>query len=433
MNAIWWLVLGALIGWLVELAIDYLYWRKQAKAVAARQAERHVELRQEADRLQARSVALDARDAELTEQKSVQNAKDAELLAQARRLDERAEEHTRLEQRLEKRRAELDKAGLTLNEREREIAGRHEALKALEADAGERMKALTANEQDVARRVAVVSNRESAMSSWETRILAREREVADREALLARDIAEAEATQVGFATLKALVGRQYRHADGRDNLETIAGIEPKIAGLLHDADIRSFERLSETPVGELTRILEAAGPRFGLADPMTWAEQAGLIHAGDFLGFEALKDELQGGVRRADTATATATTAGEANHAANRGESADQDEAAIAGDVATAGDAASAQSADVADVTDSAGATVGGAGQPPSVAGSASLSAQDANWSVPSSRTAGPEALGEVVGVESVSAESAATNSRSDGPLFDAVGERGTGGQPGSR
>ena len=34
MNALGWLVLGLLLGWAIEFAIDYLYWRRKAQAEA---------------------------------------------------------------------------------------------------------------------------------------------------------------------------------------------------------------------------------------------------------------------------------------------------------------------------------------------------------------------------------------------------------------
>ena len=35
MSGLWWLILGILVGWLVELAVDYRFWRREAKATAA--------------------------------------------------------------------------------------------------------------------------------------------------------------------------------------------------------------------------------------------------------------------------------------------------------------------------------------------------------------------------------------------------------------
>jgi predicted flap endonuclease-1-like 5' DNA nuclease len=136
------------------------------------------------------------------------------------------------------------------------------------------------------------------MQNWEARILAREHEVGDKEADLVRKAATADQLSASLAAVKDLMRRQYQTAEGADDLQAIEGVGPKIASLLHNADIRTFERLSETSVGELSRLLESGGSRFGLADPMTWAEQASLLLNGDYVAFEQLKAELVGGVRR---------------------------------------------------------------------------------------------------------------------------------------
>lgn len=85
---------------------------------------------------------------------------------------------------------------------------------------------------------------------------------------------------------------------GQEQLEAIEGIGPKIAELLRAAGITTFRRLADTPTVELARILEQAGPRFRLADPATWCEQADLAARGDWAGFEALKEKLVAGVRK---------------------------------------------------------------------------------------------------------------------------------------
>jgi predicted flap endonuclease-1-like 5' DNA nuclease len=298
MNSLWWLILGLLAGWLIELAIDYRYWRRQAQVTAARLAEQEAALLARSQALDVRQADLAAREEEVTTLQTTLAAKDAELLAQAQRTDQRAEEVARLEQAMDKRRADLDRMGLTLNEREKDIAARGELLKIGESDYAVRQEKLESSEADVARRLAVVSNRESAMQNWEARILAREHEVGDKEAELVRKAATATQLQASLEAMKALVSRQYKTPQGADDLQAIEGIGPEIAELLHSADIKTFERLSETSLGELTRILQGGGSRFGLADPLSWAEQASYLVEADFIGFEDLKEELIGGKRR---------------------------------------------------------------------------------------------------------------------------------------
>lgn len=85
-----------------------------------------------------------------------------------------------------------------------------------------------------------------------------------------------------------------------DDLEAIEGIGPKIAELLRNAGIGSFAQVAATPKEKFLSILEAGGPRFKLANPSTWAEQAALAAKGDWAGFDKLKKELDAGVRSTD-------------------------------------------------------------------------------------------------------------------------------------
>jgi len=86
--------------------------------------------------------------------------------------------------------------------------------------------------------------------------------------------------------------------DGSDDLELIEGIGPKIAGLLKDAGIGSFEALAKAEPAKLTEVLQAAGSKFNMAKPETWPEQAALAAKGDWAGFDKLTQELVGGVRK---------------------------------------------------------------------------------------------------------------------------------------
>ncbi len=87
-----------------------------------------------------------------------------------------------------------------------------------------------------------------------------------------------------------LGGRQV----GPDDLQTIEGIGPKIAGVLQAAGISTFAQLAQADVGRLREILTEAGIS-RISDPGTWPEQAKLAADGDWQGLEALQDQLKGG------------------------------------------------------------------------------------------------------------------------------------------
>ncbi|MER2600191.1 MAG: helix-hairpin-helix domain-containing protein, partial [Caldilineales bacterium] len=59
-----------------------------------------------------------------------------------------------------------------------------------------------------------------------------------------------------------------------DDLVAIVGIGPKIAGILNRNGIYSFAQLANSRVGDLQQMLDAAGPRYSLADPASWPQQA---------------------------------------------------------------------------------------------------------------------------------------------------------------
>ncbi len=80
-----------------------------------------------------------------------------------------------------------------------------------------------------------------------------------------------------------------------DDLKRIEGIGPRIAEVLQETGIVTFEALASTDVERLQTILDESG--IGLAWPETWPEQAQLAAAGDWGELKALQDELQRGRR----------------------------------------------------------------------------------------------------------------------------------------
>ncbi|MGB2832737.1 MAG: hypothetical protein WBC07_07260 [Methylotenera sp.] len=96
------------------------------------------------------------------------------------------------------------------------------------------------------------------------------------------DLAAAKAA--GFAIRKA------------DDLTVVEGIGPKINELLINDGIKTFAQLAATAVPVIQAILDKAGPRFALAKPGTWPQQAGLAAENRWVELKKLQDELKGGV-----------------------------------------------------------------------------------------------------------------------------------------
>jgi large subunit ribosomal protein L15 len=80
-----------------------------------------------------------------------------------------------------------------------------------------------------------------------------------------------------------------------DDLKLIEGIGPKIADLLINAGVITFADLAATPAEKVKEILEAAGSRYTMHDPTTWAAQAELARDGKFDELKELQDKLNGG------------------------------------------------------------------------------------------------------------------------------------------
>ena len=369
MNALGWLVLGLLLGWAIEFAIDYLYWRRKAQAEAEALAQQEAALNAQQTEMGHRQSTLRLREKEMSDLQASLASRDAELLQQARRVEERSDDLSRVEQAIEKRRADLDRMGLTLNEREKEIATRGDQLRTKEVNYNRRLDTLENTEAELARRVAVVTNREEAMQSWEGRILSREHDVADREASVNYHANRIARDAGSFEAVKHLLRQHYRTAEGRDRLQALVGIDDKAAELLKNAGIRNFERLAESSIGELTRLLEGAGSRPALANPLSWAEQANAYLAEDWVTLDRLQAELKGEHRddvtqslleamQRSSGVAGAGTAAAAPDTATPAPAPDPDaaaavsgaaSAAAAGDAVTVGNAAAAGSAATAE------------------------------------------------------------------------------------
>ncbi|TAG00842.1 MAG: hypothetical protein EAZ43_12875 [Betaproteobacteria bacterium] len=99
-----------------------------------------------------------------------------------------------------------------------------------------------------------------------------------------------------MAATAAAFGYKIKSPNGYDNFEIIEGIGPKINGVLHAAGVHTFEQLSKMEIPSISKILDAAGPNFKLANPETWCQQAALCASGSWETLKKLQDELVAGV-----------------------------------------------------------------------------------------------------------------------------------------
>jgi predicted flap endonuclease-1-like 5' DNA nuclease len=78
-------------------------------------------------------------------------------------------------------------------------------------------------------------------------------------------------------------------------LKKIEGVGPKVASILNDAGITTFQQMVDAGADKLEAILDAA--KLQMIDADTWPEQAKLAATGDWEALEKLQDELSGGKR----------------------------------------------------------------------------------------------------------------------------------------
>jgi predicted flap endonuclease-1-like 5' DNA nuclease len=83
---------------------------------------------------------------------------------------------------------------------------------------------------------------------------------------------------------------------GADDLEIIEGIGPKICALFHATGHKTFMQVSGMSIQQMSKILDDAGPRFKLANPETWAQQAKLAAHNEWAALKHLQDNLTAGV-----------------------------------------------------------------------------------------------------------------------------------------
>ena len=83
-----------------------------------------------------------------------------------------------------------------------------------------------------------------------------------------------------------------------DDLSIIEGIGLKIAELFVAEGIDTFAKLAEIETTRMQEILDAAGSRYSVHNPSTWAQQSQLAADGKFDELEKLKAELDGGLEK---------------------------------------------------------------------------------------------------------------------------------------
>lgn len=75
---------------------------------------------------------------------------------------------------------------------------------------------------------------------------------------------------------KAAMGKNVK----KDDLKIVEGIGPKIEGLFHNYDIKTWKALSKTSVAKCQEVLDSGGDRYKVHDPASWPMQAKMCYEG---------------------------------------------------------------------------------------------------------------------------------------------------------
>jgi len=91
--------------------------------------------------------------------------------------------------------------------------------------------------------------------------------------------------------VKDIFGKRIK----QDDLKIVEGIGPKIAGLFHNFDIKTWKALSETSVSKCQEVLNSGGDRYRIHDPSSWPMQAKMCYEGKWKDLRKWQDEHKAG------------------------------------------------------------------------------------------------------------------------------------------
>lgn len=81
----------------------------------------------------------------------------------------------------------------------------------------------------------------------------------------------------------------------QDDLKIVEGIGPKIEELYHNEGIKTWKALSETPLKQSKAILAAAGDKYAVHNPGSWAKQALMAYEGKWAKLKKWQEKHKGG------------------------------------------------------------------------------------------------------------------------------------------
>lgn len=290
-GVVWWIVFGALLGWVAAWWIGRSAQRLLAEPVV-QIVERRVDNPQHVARIAALAGQVESLEGEAARIPALQ-ARIDELVATPPRVVEKVVTRTVervVEKPVERVVERVVPDPVAIAERDRALLAqrlRIEHLQALAAVQAERIaaartegEALTADGPETAR--AVFRGDGAAVDAGA---------VVDAGPRVDAG-GTVDAGAAGDAGAAALPG-----TPAPTDIELVEGVGPKIAELLRARGLGTFAALAQSSPEALRGILDEAGPAYRIADPATWPEQARLAADGHWDELKSLQASLDAGRR----------------------------------------------------------------------------------------------------------------------------------------
>lgn len=334
----WWtpLLAGLVIGWFIELMLDYFYWRSKRICTGAEtklqaaldEAEvSQVKLRDQVETLTASETSLrstlvtmeasnttlqseietlTASEASLRSTLTAMETTNTTLRSEVETLTASALRISELETQLESKEASLADFQLHLREREAELIrlrGQERAFREQEKKVTD-VEALLQRQEGEIEQLTVelteLMGRNAHLADLDSRLHSKETEVESLKWMLQNFTQRPEPATNGWGDTAVnrreaspvVPGRPALEAD-RDQLQLIWGIDARTAQVLHAHEIETFKKLAAVGTARLRDIVQMSGLQTNLSDLVFWSMQARLAAAGAWDEFAALKNELR--------------------------------------------------------------------------------------------------------------------------------------------
>jgi predicted flap endonuclease-1-like 5' DNA nuclease len=186
-----------------------------------------------------------------------------------------------------------------LAERDRQVQEFEARFSELESHVMHQENAIATRDQEIAALKLAPAVQPDAdaheKQGWRYQLATAERQVSELQRSLAtrdEEIARLKGVQIIDVNAARAAGFAIK---GPDDLEIIEGIGPKIAELFNQLGVKTFKQLSEMTTAQIQTILDNAGQNFRMANPETWPDQADLAARNRWATLKALQQVLIAG------------------------------------------------------------------------------------------------------------------------------------------